>query len=179
MKLTAVMLAFGLCGCTLSSISAIPLPRAGERAAPNMDSIQTAGSELLGYAPDDLVARVSLIRMDREATCFDVVFRSPVGRPLAAPPMKFTIEVDRLEAAGFEAHLPECRPEHSCLPPDSPLRVYAEEPRPKVISYGARLCVTGLAPAEHEIALLEVEPVGTAAFRFRFRAPVEGESPTR
>lgn len=73
-----------------------------------------------------------------------------------------------LEAAGFEAQLPECRPEHPCLREDSPLRVYAEEARPRVISSGARLCVSGLVPAEHEIALLEVEPIGTAAFRFRF-----------
>jgi hypothetical protein len=173
MKVTAVMLALGLCGCTVTSTAALPLPRAGENAAPNVASMQTVGSELIGYAPDDLVARVSLIRMDREATCFDLVFRAPLGKPFATPPMKFTIEVDGADAAGFEGRLLECRPERPCLPWDSPLRFYAEEPRPRVISSGARFCVAGLSPAKRELALLEVEPVGTAAFRFRFDARPE------
>jgi hypothetical protein len=89
------------------------------------------------------------------------------------------VEVDGREVAGFENRLLECRPDLACVPSDSPLRVYAEEVRPLVTSSGARLCVAGLVPAASEIALLDVEPVGTAAFRFRFRGPSEGEIPPR
>ncbi len=86
MKTAAVTLALGLCGCTLNSTTTLPQPRAGESAAPNVASIQTVGSELTGYAPDDLVSRASLLRMDRAATCFDVVFRSPLPRRRARRP---------------------------------------------------------------------------------------------
>ncbi len=173
MKTAAVTLAIGLCGCTLSSTTRLPQPRAGESAAPNVASIQTVGSELMGYAPDDLVSRASLLRMDREATCFDVVFRGPLpaaARSPISPLLKFTIEIDGGESASFEGQLDGCTSEHACLPGDSPLGIYAMESRPRVGSSGARLCVAGLPRAKREIALLQVTPIGTAAFRFRFDA---------
>jgi hypothetical protein len=156
-------------GCSIGATAELPRPVSGS-APPNVVAIPTVGAELLGFQAGELVSRASLVRMDRDATCFDLVVRVPRGLVAGAEDQQkwhLTLEVDGKQSARFDLPLRRCDGA-ACLPAGSTLERFALGGDPNVAPLGERFCVEHVPVARHELALVEHEPVGTATFRFHF-----------
>jgi hypothetical protein len=167
---TALLL-LGGSGCSgITGTAELPAPRTGEPPAANVASVPPPLDELFGFAPGALTSHASLVRMDDQATCFDVLIRRGLmvlPKDAQALPLQLSVEIDGVEATRWQQALPVCPLEGTCLPPDSSLQRFVAEDDLRVRVEGQRLCVEGLPHAQREI-VLSANP-GKGAWRFRFR----------
>jgi hypothetical protein len=163
----ALLATFLTTGCSFTSTTVLPIHRSasGDAVAPNMVMAPMIGGEALGYSQQALATRISLVRMDAEATCFDLLMPLPSDGTSLSVPLELHAEVDDVDAAVFQGAVDECSAARPCLPPDSPLQSYAREPDGNVLTLGQRVCFPRLPRAHRSLALGRR---GVFAWRFRF-----------
>jgi hypothetical protein len=163
-RLPVLLLALSVGGCSFTSSVDLRVPRVGEPTDPNVASMPTLGSELFGLHDGALTSRASLVRLDEEATCVDIVLRHPAGEPLGH--IELFAEVDGAEAASFDTNLAECASGAECLPPGSPLEPFTGEDDNRITVEAQRVCLAKLPRARRELA---IGRGGAFAWKFKFR----------
>jgi len=157
------VLAVALAGCSFTSSVEVGVSRSGETTGARIATMHTLGAGLLGVDEDALTSRASLVRVDDEATCIDMVLRHPAGALIGPEPLY--VEVDGLDALTFQAALSDCRSTPACLPPDSALGPYTTEADDRVAVEAQRMCFSKLPRAHRDLV---VGRRGVFAWRFRF-----------
>jgi hypothetical protein len=158
-----LLLALAAVGCSFTSTVEVGVPRAGATAGSQIASMHMLGSDLLGVNDDALTSRASLVRVDDEATCIDMVLRHPAGAMVG--PTALSVEVDGNDALTFQAALTECKRDQACLPPDSALQPFTVETDERIAVEAERMCFAKLPRAHHDLV---VGRGGLFAWRFRF-----------
>jgi hypothetical protein len=158
-----LLLALAAVGCSFTSTVELGVPAAGETTGAQVASMHMLGSDLLGFDDEALTSRASLVRIDDEATCIDMVLRHPAGPPIG--PVALYVEVDGVDALTFQAALTDCSAGGACLPPDSPLKPFTKETDHRIAVEGERMCFTKLPRARRDLV---VGRRGLFAWRFRF-----------
>jgi hypothetical protein len=166
-----LLLALTAVGCSFTSTVEVGIPGSGATAGPRIASMHMIGSDPLGVNDDALTSRSSLVRIDDEATCIDMVLRHPAGAMVGPTPL--SVEVDGSDALTFQAALTECGRDQACLPPDSPLQPFTAETDERIAVEAERMCFAKLPRAHHDLV---VGRDGLFAWRFRF---VLADDPTR
>lgn len=166
---TLPLLALAIAGCSFTSRVDVEVPGASLHA-PIVASMPVLGGDLLGYSEEALLSRASLVRMDDEATCLDLVLRHPGSAPIDRLPL--SVEVDGVTAATFDAALSTCGgPDPACLPFDSPLRPYTREADGRIGVEAERVCLAHLPRARRDLV---IGRQGMFAWRFQFHFQNEG-----
>ncbi|MEP7126279.1 MAG: hypothetical protein ABJE95_35435 [Byssovorax sp.] len=170
MKRTLLALALTATGCSITGTAELPSPRNGGAVAPNVASVPTVLSELFDFPEGALTSRATLVSVDAEATCFDLLLRRPAPAPKDGPNLhlKVEIEVDGVVSSGFKGELSICTPERACLPPSSALQGFVAETDPRVRVEAVRMCFQKLPRARRELVLSANPGIGTWRFKFHF-----------
>jgi hypothetical protein len=175
MNRAAPIFALILGGCSVTGTTELPAPRSGGIAEANVASVPTVASELFGFGDETLMSRASLVQMNDEATCFDLLIRRPIlmekdRQDLA---LKVSVEVDGVDSSSYQDGLVRCTAQTSCLPADSTLQSFVPETDERVRVEGRRICFEKLRRARHDL-VLSANP-GLGAWRFRFRLTDRGQ----
>ena len=164
----ALLLA-SLDGCTSLATGTVEvrLPPEGQVPAVAIASVSMVGAALLDVPRGALTSHASLVRLDSDRTCFDLVVRLFAEQ---TPTRKVAVAVDLVELASFESAVPVCASGAPCLPDDSALCGLDVETDARIRVEAERVCFEKLPVAGREVSLSVGSGIGTMHFRFRIHA---------
>lgn len=175
-SLTVVM-AFGAAGCMAVSAARVPRPGADGRFVPNHVFVPDPvwDDQSVGLPSSALTSEASLYSLNDNQVCFDVLVRSWSG---SNGNWRVGLAINGRDVAASGWMPFACKPEDSCLPNDSSVRLLVSDTDPLVSARGSRLCFNHIrVPAYRakRIALSATQGGYTLTFRWR----LEPRSSTR
>ncbi len=166
MRFRPLALALALTGCTslATGTAEVSRPPAGQVPVADPATVSMVGAGLVDVSQGALTSHASLVRLDPDRTCFDLVVRLFAEQ---APTHHVAVAVDQAELASFDSPIPVCPSGAPCLPVDSSLRGLDVETDARVRVEAERVCFEKLPVAGREVTLSVGSGIGAMHFRFR------------